>query len=129
MNASGSESASGGVDGNASASASAGWTVSGSANENGNGNENENGNENGNGNGSESEGIENGRSVYGSGGTRARVRIHDLFARHRSDRSRGRESDSYRDGNLGVAACRLRHARPSFPSENGEIIWARCVGS
>lgn len=91
------------------------WTVIGSVNENENG--------------SESEGNKNGRNVYGGGSTRARVRIHVLFARYCSDRNRGRASDGYRDGNLGVAACRLRHACPSFPSETGEINWVKCVGS
>lgn len=107
VSGSGSESATGGVNGKASVSVSAEWTVIGSAN--------------GNKNGSESEVNENGRSVYGSGGTRARVRIHVLFDRYRSDRNRGRASDGQRDDNLGVAACRLRHACPSFPSENDEI--------
>ena len=120
MNASanGSERATGGVNGDASVSvsASAEWTLTGSANEI----------ESGSG----SEGNENGRNVYGGGGDtrRARVRIHVLFAA-RSDRNRGRASDDYRDGNLGVSSCRLRHARPSFPSEKGEINWARRVGS
>jgi len=110
------------VNGNASVSVSASvpeWTVIGSVNEN----------ENGSGSGSESEGNKNGRNVYGGGSTRARVRIHVLFARYCSDRNRGRASDGYRDGNLGVAACRLRHVRPSFLSENGEINWVRCLGS
>jgi hypothetical protein len=117
MNASKSESASGvNGNGNGNGNASANtpeWTVIGSANDN----DNDNG----------SEGNKNGRSVYGGGRTRAHVRIHDLFARYRSDRNHGRPSDGYRGGNLGVAACRLRHARPSFPSENGEINRARCV--
>jgi hypothetical protein len=122
MNASGSKSATGGVNANANASMSASipeWTVIGSASANENENEN----------GSESEGNKNGRSVYGCGSTRARVRIHVLFARYRGYRNRGRASDGYHDGNLGVAACRLRHAHPPFPSENEEIIWARFVGS
>jgi hypothetical protein len=119
MRASASERATGGVNANANASIPE-WTViaSASANEN----ENENGSE------SESEGNKNERSVYGGGSIRARVRIHVLFARYRSYRNRGRASDGYHDGNLGVAACRLRHAHPPFPSEN-EIIWARFVGS
>jgi hypothetical protein len=116
MNASGRKSAAGEVNENASVSIPE-WTVIGSANENG----------------SESEGNENGRSVYGGGGTHAhardRVRILVLSSRYRSDGNRGRASDGYRDGNLGVSACRLRHARPSFPSENGEIDWAIRVGS
>lgn len=107
------------MDENASVSVSGTeWTVIGSESAIAIANENE----------SEREGKKNGRSVYGGGGTRARVRIHVPFARYRSDRNRGRASEGYRDGNFGVAACRLRHARPFFPSENSEIDRARCVG-
>lgn len=111
-NPNGSESATCGVDGNASVSVSAAWTAIGSANEI----EIESG----------SEGNENGRNVYGGYTRRARVRIRVLSAaRYRSDRNRGRASDGHH-GSLGVAAC---HAHPYFPSENGEIKWARGVGS
>jgi hypothetical protein len=74
MNASGKKGAAGEVNENASASIPE-WTVIESANENG----------------SESEGNENGRSVYGAGGTHARARARDrvrilvLFSRHRID--------------------------------------------
>lgn len=126
MNASGSESATGGVDGNASVSVSGLEAMMiGTESESGIGTANENES----GNVTESEGKENGKSVYGGDSTRARarahVRIHVLFVRYYSDRNRGRASDGYRDGNQRVA---LRHARPSFPSENWKIIWVRCVG-
>lgn len=122
MNVSGSENVTGGVDGNASVSVSGPERIMiGTATESAIGTANENGN------GTESEGNKNGKSVYGGDGTRARarVRIHVLFARYCSDRNREKASDGYRDGNQEVA---FRHARPSFPSENWKIIWARRVG-